>query len=151
MVNVKIVSDWSGTNLLQTAAHEFGHSLGLSHSKQYRALMAPFYRGYQTSVTLDQDDIVGVQRLYGVKNPGVKPRIGDLPQETAPPDEDLCKNSTIDSIITMEDGTYAFKGDKFWKLTEDSVVPGYPKNISKFWRGLPGKSAFIDNLKSIKT
>ena len=40
-----------GTNLLQTAAHEFGHSLGLSHSDQYNALMAPFYRGYQAEVT----------------------------------------------------------------------------------------------------
>ena len=129
----------SGTNLVQTAAHEFGHSLGLSHSKQFRALMAPFYRGYQTRVTLDQDDIVAVQRLYGAKS-GVNTRIGDIsPQETEPPDEDLCKNSTIDSIITMEDGTYAFKGDKFWKLTEDSVMPGYPRNISNFWRGLPGK------------
>ena len=39
----------------------------------------------------------------------------------------------------MEDGTYAFKGSMFWKLTEDSVLPGYPKNISKFWKGLPGK------------
>ena len=129
----------AGTNLLQTAAHEFGHSLGLSHSKQYRALMAPFYRGYQKQVTLDDDDVVAVQALYGVKTNRIVPKIGNIPRETKPPDEDLCKNSTIDSIITMEDGTYAFKGNMFWKLTEDSVLPGYPKNISKFWKGLPGK------------
>ena len=130
----------AGTNLLQTAAHEFGHSLGLSHSKQYRALMAPFYRGYQTNIALHEDDVVAVQALYGTKQTTVlAPRFGDTPKETKPPDEDLCKNSTIDSIITMEDGTYAFKGNMFWKLTEDSVMPGYPKNITRFWKGLPGK------------
>ena len=119
---------------------EFGHSLGLSHSKQYRALMAPFYRGYQTNIALHEDDVVAVQALYGTKQTTVlAPRFGDTPKETKPPDEDLCKNSTIDSIITMEDGTYAFKGNMFWKLTEDSVMPGYPKNITRFWKGLPGK------------
>jgi Matrixin len=39
------------------AAHEFGHSLGLSHSDVRSALMAPFYRGYDPVFRLDSDDI----------------------------------------------------------------------------------------------
>jgi predicted Zn-dependent protease len=47
--------------LLQTAAHEFGHSLGLSHSDANAALMAPFYRGFETKPRLNDDDIKAIQ------------------------------------------------------------------------------------------
>ena len=50
-----------GTNLLQTAAHEFGHSLGLSHSDTKSALMAPFYRGFEKKVSLNKDLLVHYQ------------------------------------------------------------------------------------------
>lgn len=139
------IGSYKGTNLLQTAAHEFGHSLGLSHSDQYKALMAPFYRGYESKVRLDVDDVTAVQALYGRRDTkkavpaqeAFKPvtRIGTPDIE----EEDICTNSSIDSIISTEDGsTYTFKGEQYWKLTDDSIAQGYPRNVKEFWSDLPG-------------
>ena len=46
------IGETRGTQLLQTAAHEFGHSLGLSHSDNKVSLMTPFHRGYIRNLKL---------------------------------------------------------------------------------------------------
>ncbi|XP_063226236.1 matrix metalloproteinase-2 isoform X2 [Bacillus rossius redtenbacheri] len=56
-----------GTNLFAVAAHEFGHSLGLSHSSVQGALMYPWYQGLKPTFQLPEDDRYGIQQLYGAK------------------------------------------------------------------------------------
>ncbi|NXK19283.1 MMP7 protein, partial [Arenaria interpres] len=61
---------WSETNkeinLFLVAAHEFGHSLGLSHSDDPTALMYPIYSYVDPSTfTLPEDDKQRIQNLYG--------------------------------------------------------------------------------------
>lgn len=164
------INSYRGTNLFQVAAHEFGHSLGLSHSDVRQALMAPFYRGYDPIFNLDTDDIQGIQALYGKKTrrTTTSTRFGDddqdsdfdnsqdTPSNSIPSsggsDSSLCSDSKFDTIFNSAEGyTYVFKGDKYWRLTEDSVAPGYPKKISDNWPGLPGNIDAAFTYKNGKT
>lgn len=58
---------FSATSLFHVAAHEFGHSLGLSHSDVEGSLMYPWYQGMQNGFDyeLPEDDRLGIQQLYG--------------------------------------------------------------------------------------
>ena len=82
------IESFKGTNLLQSITHELGHSLGLSHSDVRNAMMAPFYRGWDPYMRLDQDDIIAIQALYGKKllettsNPTTTSFTGTLPTGT---------------------------------------------------------------------
>lgn len=53
-------TDW---DLPTVAGHEFGHSLGLTHSEVNGALMWPYMSGAQRF--LHQDDITRIQAIYG--------------------------------------------------------------------------------------
>ncbi len=53
-----------GVWMLPVAAHEVGHLLGLEHSKQKEALMAPYYNPF-VSTPQAKDDIEKIQKLYG--------------------------------------------------------------------------------------
>ncbi|GAB4527253.1 MAG: hypothetical protein OHK0046_44890 [Anaerolineae bacterium] len=55
-------------SLLAVATHEFGHAIGLLHSNDPSALMYAQYSPYNLAPT--EDDILGVQRLYGAGDSG---------------------------------------------------------------------------------
>jgi len=172
--------DWTvdtprGTSLLMSAAHELGHSLGLSHSNDRSALMAPFYRGYEENVSLAKDDIDGIEALYGEKDDRSAenevedegsisdffPRSAQAPSTSRPRtttrrttrrpttrrttpaprapinNRELCSGG-VDAMVTLKnDTTYAFKGNQYWRLTDTSIEPGYPRSIRRDW-GMPG-------------
>jgi len=54
-----------GRNLLWIATHELGHSLGLEHSNVREAVMYPWYTKYKPGFKLHDDDVLGIQSLYG--------------------------------------------------------------------------------------
>jgi hypothetical protein len=60
--------DWhSGANvdLYTVALHEAGHALGLGHTDQPGAIMYPYYR---MGTQISNDDIAGIESLYGPPN-----------------------------------------------------------------------------------
>lgn len=126
------VTPYKGIQLLNTLTHEFGHSLGLEHSRVPGSIMAPYYKGWDTNLRLSDDDIKGIQYLYG------KPHNLRNHSPEVTNDDELCSYS-IDAIIHIFGGiSYVFMGDLYWKLLDTTPYPGYPRTISRDWSGLPG-------------
>jgi matrix metalloproteinase-14 (membrane-inserted) len=135
----------SCTNMLQIMVHGLGHSLGLSHSDVRDAVMAPVYRKWDPFLKLIADDRRAIQSLYGQKVNKQPPRgrsTTSRPNIFQPLNQsdsvNICTNPKIDGIVQTADTTsYIFQADNYWKLTSDSVAPGYPRKIAQDWPTLP--------------
>ena len=64
----------TGIYFYQVALHELGHSLGIAHSANPSAVMAPYYQ-YNPNVQLTSDDIQAIQALYGCKYAAIEAQI----------------------------------------------------------------------------
>lgn len=97
-------SNTRNVDLLTVAAHEIGHTLGLAHSSDPNSLMFPSYDGPRRF--LGDDDIAGIQDLYGVgSNPQPAPSIPG--SETPPTAEgaDQDQDGISDQDETLATGT----------------------------------------------
>ncbi|XP_005998659.1 collagenase 3-like [Latimeria chalumnae] len=121
-----------GYNLFLVAAHEFGHALGLSHSSDPGALMNPVYSNIDPrNFHLPQDDINGIQSLYGAPIGPVKPTGPTTPEPCDP-------NFFLDAVTTFRGEMMFFKSRFFWRK-HPQMQETELHLISSFWADLPTK------------
>ncbi|XP_037630474.1 collagenase 3 [Sebastes umbrosus] len=123
--------DSSAYNLFIVATHELGHALGMSHSTDAGALMYPVY-SYGTGYPLAEDDIEGIQALYG-PNPNprkVKPK-PDAPNKCDP-------ELSFDAVTELRGETIIFKDRFYWRLHPQMPEPEQTL-IKSTWPTLPNK------------
>ncbi|XP_030058244.1 collagenase 3-like [Microcaecilia unicolor] len=134
----KWTAENTGLNLYLVAAHEFGHSLGLSHSSNPSSLMYPKYKTRKTNGSpLSNEDRQMVTRLYGPVSSSGGMHYPNYPYlhyffpRWLTADEKCNLNLTFDAITTLGQSIVIFRKRKMWirQLQTSKVKEGLIKSF----------------------
>ena len=147
------------TSLFAVAVHEFGHSLGLSHSTEKSSLMFPWYSTIPQYFALPKDDQDAIQYLYGEKflttprddTTTSRPRVssrGTEEPKVAPADTphltpDKC-DTNFDAVAVLRGEMWVFKDRYFWRINKEGGSREDPMDLRSFWYGLPSNVDHVD-------
>ncbi|KAF4077141.1 hypothetical protein AMELA_G00204620 [Ameiurus melas] len=122
-----------GTDMLQVAVHEIGHTLGLQHSTGPGSVMSAIY-SFSYPPQLSKDDEMRIQSLYGAR----------IAQQREPEldtnDIMLVPNSCdtdFDAVSMIRGELFFFKSGYVWRIRDGKLQDGYPALASRHWRGIP--------------
>ncbi|KAF5903012.1 stromelysin-3-like, partial [Clarias magur] len=122
-----------GTDLLQVAVHEIGHTLGLQHSSAPGSVMSPFY-SFSYPPQLSKDDEKRIQALYGLKV--MQPRPSEIDTNEIVIIPDAC-NTDFDAVSMIRGELFFFKSGYVWRIRDGRLQDGYPALASRHWGGIP--------------
>uniref|UniRef100_UPI00398F4A73 matrix metalloproteinase-17-like n=1 Tax=Pristiophorus japonicus TaxID=55135 RepID=UPI00398F4A73 len=152
-----------GTDLFTVAIHEFGHAVGLAHSSAGSSIMRPYYGGSVGALgdyQLPQDDVNGIEQLYGTRQPtkekpkdypAINPKIPDVvsPHPSSKPKPDSPDRCTagFDAVANIRGEAFFFKDHFFWRMQRaGNLVSLNAAQINHFWQGLPADLKKIDSV-----
>ena len=133
--------DQNGVNFFDVAVHEFGHTLGLSHSNVQGAIMNPYIAHDRRYLVLHEDEIEGMAAIYGLNREVVPtrttethherhhtPEPEEIPHTTDPdlPEIPDCCDTSYDAIVKFRRELFIFKDEYNWRVTSQGIMAGYP-------------------------